>query len=142
MVRQILRLTSQNSMTKKSSLQLILLISILALNLSSVALADFTPVPIQVNLPGQNSGEVAKTGPIGFVQQFYNFGLMIGGVLAFGAIVYGGIKYTFAAGNPSGQSEGKDWIKSALLGLLLLALATLLLRTINPTLATPTLPSF
>ncbi len=107
----------------------------------TTAATVFAVVPINVNLPGDNSN-VPITGPIGFVQQFYNFGFMIGGVLAFGAIVYGGIRYTFAAGNPSGQSEGKEWVKSALLGLLLLALATLILRTINPTLATPTLPNF
>ncbi|MEK9180298.1 MAG: hypothetical protein AAB897_02705, partial [Patescibacteria group bacterium] len=69
-----------------------------------------------------------------FVQSFYNFTLLAAGALAFGAIVYGGILYTFAAGNPSKQSEGKDWVKSALLGLLLLAGAGLILRTINPAL--------
>lgn len=66
------------------------------------------------------------------VNNFYSFALLASGVLAFGAIVYGGIKYTFAAGNPSGQSEGKEWVKSALLGLLLLGAAGLILRTINP----------
>lgn len=75
-------------------------------------------------ISGESAGE--------FVSSFYTFALAIAGALAFGAIVYGGIKYTFAAGNPSGQSEGKDWVKSALLGLLLLAAAGLILRTINP----------
>src|SRR5437016_229750 len=78
-----------------------------------------TGVHINVNLP-LPPGVSTQTGPIGFVQQFYYFGLMIGGLLAFGAIVYGGIKYVFAAGNPSGQSEGKEWIKNAIYGLLLL----------------------
>ncbi len=66
------------------------------------------------------------------VNNFYKFALLISGILAFGAIVYGGVKYTFAAGNPSGQSEGKEWVKGALLGLLLLGGAYLILRTINP----------
>ena len=57
---------------------------------------------------------------------------MISGVLAFGAIVYGGIKYTLAAGNPSGQSEGKEWVKGALTGLLLLVGAYAILNIINP----------
>lgn len=125
-------------MDRKSLRVLISFTGCVSLNFISTALAA---VPINVNLPGQPNN-VSVAGPIGFVQQFYNFGLMIGGVLAVGAIVYGGIKYTFAAGNPSGQSEGKEYIKSALLGLLLLVLATLILRTINPTLATPTLPNF
>ena len=74
----------------------------------------------------------ASAGPAGWVNNFYSFSLLISGVLAFGAIVYGGIKYTFAAGNPSGQSEGKEWVKGALLGLLLLGGAYLILQTINP----------
>ncbi len=112
--------------------------------LANVDAVAHAAVTINVKLPTwQPPGTTAPVaGPLGFVQQFYNFGLMIGGILAVGAIVYGGIKYTFAAGNPSGQSEGKEWVKSALLGLLLLALATLILKTINPTLATPTLPNF
>lgn len=127
-----------NAWSRKIAAGYFLALGLLFVNINFVALAA---VEISVNLPGQKN-DVSATGPLGFVQQFYNFGLMIGGTLAFGAIVYGGIKYTFAAGNPSGQSEGKEWIKSAILGLLLLALATLILRTINPSLATPTLPNF
>jgi hypothetical protein len=66
---------------------------------------------------------------------------MIGGVLAFGAIVYGGVLYAISMGNPSRQSEGKEWIQSALIGLLLLAGATLILKTINPDLVNLNLPT-
>lgn len=65
------------------------------------------------------------------VNRFYQFALSIAGILAFGAVAYGGIRYTFAAGNPSGQSEGKEWVKSALWGLLLLGGAYLILNTIS-----------
>ena len=78
--------------------------------------------------------QITGSTPGEYVQSFYRFALLISGALAFGAIVYGGIKYTFAAGNPSGQSEGKEWVKGALLGLLLLAAAGIILRTINPNL--------
>ncbi|HUZ92371.1 MAG TPA: hypothetical protein VNG29_00025, partial [Candidatus Paceibacterota bacterium] len=59
---------------------------------------------------------------------------------------YGGIKYTLAAGNPSKQSDGKEWVKGALYGLLLLVGAYLILNLINPQLtncgltALPALP--
>ena len=95
---------------------------------------------INVNFPGNN---VTSTVP-GVITNFYNFALIIAGILAFGAIVYGGVKYAAGAGNPSSQSEGKSWITNALLGLLLLAGAWVVLNTINPqlvTLATPSLPS-
>ncbi len=83
------------------------------------------------NLSGPANPATAGN-PSQFVLDFYNFSLAIGGILAFGSIVYGGIKYTFARGNPTAQGDGKDWIKSALLGLLLLAGSYLVLKTINP----------
>ena len=65
---------------------------------------------------------------------------MLSGVLAFGAIVYGGVRYAFAAGNPSAQSEGKEWIKGALIGLFLLVSTYVILNVINPNIVKCTLP--
>ena len=82
------------------------------------------------NLPPGSSGTTERPGTL--VNNFYQFALSISGLLAFGAIVWGGIKYTASAGSPSGQTEGKEWITGALWGLLLLAGAYLILNTINP----------
>src|SRR3989344_1243234 len=82
----------------------------------------------------------SQASPSGIIKDVYQFSLMIGGLLAFGAIVFGAIKYTLAAGDTSGQHEGKEWITQALLGLLLLVGATLVLNTINPKLALLELP--
>lgn len=68
----------------------------------------------------------------GWVNTFYQFSLLIAGVLAFGAVVFGGVKYLTSAGNPSGQSDGKEWIKGALIGLALLAAAYIILDIVNP----------
>lgn len=84
---------------------------------------------VDYTIPGKYGTDA---GAPGFVANAYSFALLISGALAFAAIVYGGIKYVFAAGNPSGQGEGKEWVKGALLGLLLLGGAYLILRTINP----------
>ncbi len=89
------------------------------------------PATILFSLPALALAQQPES-PVSYVQSFYNFALAIGGILAFGAIVYGGVIYTFAAGNPSKQDEGKKWIWGALLGLLLLAGAYLVLYTINP----------
>ncbi len=88
-------------------------------------------VTIYTNLPGQPSG---SSGLGNFVDYLYRFAMMLAGILAFGAIVYGGIKYTLAAGNPTGQTEGKEWVKGALVGLLLLVGAYTILNIINPNL--------
>lgn len=71
-------------------------------------------------------------GILGQISNFYQFGLLVGGLLAFGAIVFGAVKWTTSAGNPAQISDAKQWIRQALLGLLLLAGAALILRTLNP----------
>jgi hypothetical protein len=97
-------------------------------------------VTISAAIPGMTN-VTTSTPPGAYVSGFYDFALMIGGVLAFGAIVYGGVLYAISMGNPSRQSEGKEWIQSALIGLLLLAGATLILKTINPDLVNLNLPT-
>jgi hypothetical protein len=95
-------------------------------------------VSISTNIPGASS---AASTPGVFISNFYNFALSIGGILAFGAIVYGGLKYAISAGNPSKQSDAKSWITDALWGLLLLFSAYLILHTINPNLVNLNLPT-
>jgi len=112
--------------------------------LFSIPLFVFAAGTIQINpnIPGTNL--TASSTPGAYVANFYQFALLIAGVLALGAIVYGGVKYATSAGNPSAQSDGKEWILSAIYGLLLLAGAYLILYTINPNLVNlnslPTLP--
>jgi len=105
---------------------------------SALAIAQAT-VSINSNLPGPYS--ISAAGPCGWIVDFYYTALIIAGILAFGAIVYGGIKYAVSGGNPHGQSEGRSWIWSALIGLLLLGAAWLILHTINPNLTTCSLPT-
>ena len=77
-----------------------------------------------------------------FVYDFYQYALAIGGILAFGVVVYGGVRLIlFPAGNPSGQTDAKDWIQAALIGILLLAGAYFILNVINPSLVNLNLPS-
>jgi hypothetical protein len=102
----------------------------------SLAVAQ-THITIATSVPG-STGSVA--GPGAFVANFYWFALIIGGVLAFGVVVYGGIRYMTSAGNPSGQSDAKEWIEAALLGLLMLVCVYFILDVINPQLLNLNLP--
>jgi hypothetical protein len=99
----------------------------------------FAQVTINPNLPGAVVPNT-NNNPCTSIINFYWFAIFISGILAFGAIVYGGIKYQLAAGNPSGESEGKKWITGALEGLLLLFSAYLILKIINPNLTKCQLP--
>ncbi len=114
--------------------------ALIAIALSVFVVPFFVSAQTQItaNIPGTYS--VATQGPGAFVGNLYEFALMIGGVLAFGVIVYGGVKYMTSAGNPSGQSDAKEWIEAALLGLLLLGGAYFVLYVINPQLVNLTLP--
>src|SRR3990167_7897405 len=66
------------------------------------------------------------------IANFYQWALGIGGLVALGIIVFGGILYTVSAGNASKQDDAKQWITGALIGLLLLFGSYLILNTINP----------
>ncbi len=101
--------------------------------------AHAATITIIGNIPGPNN--ISTTGPSGFVANFYLYALLVSGLLAFGAIVYGGVKYATGRGNPTAESEGRSWITGALWGLLLLAGAYVLLRTINPNIVNLQLPT-
>ena len=91
-------------------------------------------ITVNSNLPGPPGG-IALSDPCSWIFAFYQVAIFFSGILAFGSIVYGGFLYATAAGNPSRESQGKDWIQNALFGVLLLAGAYLILYTINPNLA-------
>lgn len=67
-----------------------------------------------------------------YVRYIFNFAIWIVGALAFGALVYGGIKYLTSAGSPIKMREAKDRIFAAFLGLIILFSSYLILTTINP----------
>ncbi|MFA6354605.1 MAG: hypothetical protein WCX12_02910 [Candidatus Paceibacterota bacterium] len=89
-----------------------------------------TFAPINTGIPPSTGTNEAD--PAGIIANIYQFALMISGLLALGAIVYGAILYTISAGNSSRQSDAKQWIYQALIGLGLLAAGALILATINP----------
>ncbi|MDR3581920.1 MAG: hypothetical protein P4L67_01455, partial [Candidatus Pacebacteria bacterium] len=85
-------------------------------------------VTISASIPGSYDTSAATATPGQFIADFYQYALIIGGLLAFGVIVYGGIRYMTSAGNPSGQGDAKDWIQAAIMGILLLAGAYFILK--------------
>lgn len=119
----------------------------LSLAIASFAIASlFVPalshaqVKITASIPGNYDLTAPTAVPGQFVYNIYQYALVIGGILAFGVVAYGGIKYMISAGNPSGQTDAKDWIQAALMGILLLAGAYFILNVINPNLVNLTLP--
>src|SRR3989344_3888288 len=66
------------------------------------------------------------------VSNTYSWALGIGGMVALGIIIFGGVLYSASGGNPSRMDEAKKWIQHALFGLALLFSSYLLLNFINP----------
>lgn len=68
----------------------------------------------------------------GIIAGFYTWSLGVGAMVAFLVILYGGILYILSAGNPAKRTNAKEWITSAITGLLLLFTAYLILHTVDP----------
>src|SRR3989344_1084970 len=73
--------------------------------------------------------------PLGLAERVsntYTWALGIGGMVALGIIIFGGVLYSASGGNPSRMDEAKKWIQHALFGLALLFSSYILLNFINP----------
>src|SRR3989344_9144423 len=67
-----------------------------------------------------------------YIKYFYSFALMISGLIAFIAILYGGLKYLISAGNPGNIKDAKDQITAGFLGIIILFFSYSILTVINP----------
>lgn len=65
-----------------------------------------------------------------FLENFFSFAIdfiaTLAALLAFGYILYGGFRYIVSAGNPSVADEGKKMVIGAVVGILIVALAYVL----------------
>ena len=102
------------------------------------------PYTTSIQIPCQPiaGGECPSVAtPAGYIARLYQFGLMIAGLAAFGAIVFGSVKYILSAGSITNQQDAKDQITQAILGLILLLGSFIILYTINPNLVNLTNPN-
>jgi len=88
----------------------------------------------EINIGENLADTLTKTGIFGSMSfnDIFQWALGIGGIIALGIIIFGGVMYIASAGNISRQADAKEWIKAAVYGLILLAVGYLILNTINP----------
>jgi len=67
-----------------------------------------------------------------YVKYVFGVAVAVSGLIVFGALVYGGIRYVTSAGNPSSLNDAKDRIFAALFGLAVILGSYLLLKSLNP----------
>lgn len=72
--------------------------------------------------------------PGGGFSNILNFGLQLGLAIAFVTCVYAGFLYITSGGNPSKQKEAKEWLKAAVIGILIIAGGMIIINTLNPSL--------
>lgn len=74
------------------------------------------------------------TGPDN-ASKIFLWAIGIGAIMAFGVITYSGVIWSLS-GMSEEKSHAREWIKGAVQGLLLLIVAYVILRVINPQLVT------
>ena len=74
-----------------------------------------------------------------FISYWFGFGIMLAGVIALISLIVASVQLIASAGNPGVQGDARDRIRGALLGMVLLVSSFIIMRTINPTLVTPSL---
>lgn len=73
-----------------------------------------------------------SSGLSSLIAKLFTWSLRIGGLVVFGALVYGGFLYLISAGDKSRVKEAKSYMTGALIGMVILLGSFLLLNTINP----------
>jgi len=89
---------------------------------------------LEINWPPSPAGtDLASNSTLpDMVKYFYEWGIALGGLAVFIALLIAGIQYLTSIGNPAVMRDAMDRIKSAILGLVLLLSSWLILTTINP----------
>jgi hypothetical protein len=116
-------------MTKKTKL----IISIVLVGLLALTSSDLAAASTRTSWPDTPAGHpFPDEGIPELIRYFYEWGIALGGLLVFIALLIAGFQYMSSTGNPAMMQEAKDRIKSAFMGLALLLGSWLILNTINP----------
>jgi len=141
--------TQSKSIIKLTAILFLFQLSLLVLALPKIAKADECPsdvITISTRIPGMpkctsSSGEMTYVPNLQqYIYIVYNFALGTAGIFATVMVVFGGFLYITAAGNPTRIEKAKEYITSALIGLVLTLGAYTILNFINPRLVILELP--
>jgi len=75
-----------------------------------------------------------------FVKYFYEWGIVLGGLVAFISLVIAGFKYLTSVGDYVKMADARNQVISAIAGLILLLASFLILNTLNPELTVLRIP--
>jgi hypothetical protein len=76
-----------------------------------------------------------------FIKYFYEWGIVLGGFIAFVALVIAGFKYLTSVGDYVKMADARNQVIAAVAGLILLLASFLILNTLNPELTVLKIPN-
>ena len=113
---------------------------LLFLFLSLTASAQESKLEVEYPEIGGIKPETVTTELPEYVRYVFNFSIIIAGLVLFGALIYGGVKYLTSTGNLPALIDAREQILAAFLGIIILLSSYIILTTINPQLIVFNLP--
>ena len=87
---------------------------------------------LEIKYPIINGIEITTSTTISeYAVYIFSFSMIIGAIVAFAVLIFGGFRYLTSAGNPLAMGEARKWIWGAILGLILLFCSWLIIGIIN-----------
>ncbi|MDP2365646.1 MAG: pilin, partial [Ignavibacteria bacterium] len=124
--------------TKRKNLLLLVILVGLFFTFLLVNASDNGEKKLQTNWPPspviRTSLDKDSTLPT-LIKYIYEWGIALGGLAAFIALIIAGLQYLTSMGDPGQMKEAFGRIRSAFFGIILLLSSLLILNTINPDLA-------
>ena len=129
-------------LNKLNFLSFLFLVLFLCLSLSFfVSANDVEKRGLEVNYPIINGIEITTESTIAdYAVYFFSLAMIMGAILAFAVLIYGGFRYITSAGDPLAMSDAKKWILGAILGLMLLLCTWFIIGIINKEMLSPKIP--
>ena len=129
-------------LNKLNFLFFLFLILFLCFSSSPFAVAnDIQKRGLETKYPPIHGIEITATSTIEtYAVYLFSLAMIIGAILAFAVLIYGGFRYVTSAGNPLAMADARKWIWGAILGLILLLCAWLIIGIINKEILKPKVP--
>ncbi len=90
-------------------------------------------IPLEINWPTSPTGISLEGATLAeLTAYFFEWGILIGVILAFGILLYASFSYITTSGNEVKLSKAKQMLQSAFLGLLLLLGSWIMIIVLNP----------
>ena len=88
---------------------------------------------LEINYPSFGDLTITQNSSLPeYAKYFFNLGMALAGILALLVITVGGIYYLVSFAGGKFTDNGKEWIKSGVIGLVILLSSYLIVNTINP----------